>query len=441
MKTLMRICVVLFVLAALLPVRTVQSQAEPADPVCAAVAAELGLTYESIWLDGAITCTLYPPRLRWNRDVVIFAHGYIDARQPIGIPWEGQLIREGVNIPQLITSLGYAFSTTSYARNGLAVQEGVTDVVKLAKHVRAANSRVRRVFLTGASEGGLVTTLGIERYPTVFAGGLSTCGPIGSFTGQVQYWEDFRVAFDTYFPNVLLMPFDPVNMVVPYGPSTPIYIDPFVVENWEMVADTYVVPNLVYAPDAVEALLTQTGVPIDLADPVNTAGASILELLYYNVQATNDGRLTLNPDMTPDQLLPPSMLGNPYENLDYITEMYPEGLQRDPVAAQNMKAYETSGKPGRQLVIMHTTGDPVIPFAQPLRYLAKALKAGKLSRTAFIPVDRYGHCNFTAPELVLGFYTMVLRATHLPFSSKQIRATLPDAAQQVEFKQLKEDNR
>lgn len=441
MKAILRVCIVLFLLAALLPVSAAAAAAPPADPTCAAVAAELGLTYESVMLNGAITCTLYPPKLLWNRDVVVFAHGYIDARQAIGIPWEGQLIREGVNIPQLVTALGYAFATTSYHKNGLAVQEGVADVVALVKHVRAVNSRARRFFLVGASEGGLVTALGMERYPTVFTGGLSTCGPIGSFSGQVQYWEDFRVAFDSYFPNVLAAPFDPVTMTVPFGPSTPIYIDPFVVENWEMVADTFVVPWLASDPGAVEALLAQTGVPIDAADPVNTAGQSILELLYYNTQATNDGRLTLNPSMTPDQLPPPSLLGNPYLNLSYITPDYPAGLQRDPVAVAALKAYETTGKLSKPMIIMHTTGDPVIPFNQSARYLAKALRAGRLSKTILLPVDRYGHCNFTAVELVLGFYTMVLRSTSVPFSAKQIDAALPDAGQQMEFEALQDATR
>ncbi len=432
MKTVVRVLFVFMLSVGFLPVGAARAATTPADPTCALVAAQLGLNYESVVLDGAITCTLYPKGLRWNRDVVFFAHGYNDARQPIGIPWDTQLVRGDVNLPQLVTALGYAFSTTSYRANGLAVQEGLADVVALANHIRAVNSRARRFYLAGASEGGLVTALGIERYPTLFTGGLSTCGPIGSFRQQVQYWEDFRVAFDQAFPTLLYQPTD-------YGPSTPIYIDPFVVQNWEGVAAGYVLPTLAADPGTVAALLAQTGVPYDAADPEATAAASILELLYYNVQSTNDGRLALNPSMTPDQLPPPSLLGNPYSNPGYVTPEYPTGLLPDPVALANLKAYETTGKPGRPLIILHTTGDPVIPISQPLRYVAKALAAGRLSRATFLPINRYGHCNFTPVELVLGFYTMVFHSTHTAFSSAQLRAALPDSADRAAFKQLKQD--
>jgi len=437
MKSVARILIVLALLAAMLPVRAAAAK-PPADPTCAEVAKQLGASYESIELDGSITCVMYPPKKKWNQDMVVFAHGYMDTNKAIGIPWD-QLIRPQSNLPEIVIRLGYAFATTSYSKNGLAIKEGVTDVVKLVEHVRDRNKKINRVFLTGASEGGLVTALAIEKYPQYFAGGLSTCGPIGSFLGQVQYWVDFRIKFDQYFPYVLAAPYDPINLVQPFGRSTPVYIAPEVVVGWDSISTNFVTPWLVSSPADVQALLTDTQVPIDPADPVTTAGQSILELLYYNVQATNDGRLVLNPAMTPDQLPPPSLLGNPYENTLYVTPDYPNGITRDPTVIPELMAnYETSANLSRQLVLMHTTGDPVIPIAQPVGYLQKSALAGSLGKVAFLPIDRYGHCNFTAPELVLGFYTMVIRSTLIPFSAEQIQEALPDAQQLSEFKQLKE---
>lgn len=441
MKAIARILIVLVLMTAVLPVRTAAAASLPADPTCAEVAAQLGATSESVSLNGSIICIMYPPRWKWNRDVVVFAHGYVDARKPVGIPWD-QLIREDTNLPAILIKLGYGFATTSYRTNGLAIKDGVTDILELVDYIRAANSRVKRVFLTGASEGGLVTALALEKYPQYFAGALSTCGPVGSFLSQVQYWYDFRVAFDVYFPNVLADPFDPINQVVPFGRSSPIYIDPMVEANWEAIASGFVTPWLALNPVGVEMLLAERQVPIDPADPVITAGKSILELLYYNVEATNNGRMVLNPAVTPDLMLPPSTLGSPYENLAYINDWYPQGLQRDPAALAEISAfYETSGVLKRQMVLMHTTGDPVIPFQQSLGYLQKAVKAGSLTKVAYLPVQRYGHCNFTAPELVLGFYMMVFRSTLIPFSDAQIREALPEIQQQRDFKQLKEANK
>lgn len=442
MKRLTRLSLVLALLTALLPSTAAVAQQEPADPICAQVAAGLGAAYESVWLDGAITCVLIPQA--WNQDMVIFAHGYEDARNAIQIPWD-QLNTTTPSLPELVLSLGYAFGTTSYSKNGLAIKQGVGDVVKLAKHIRATNQSVKRVFLTGASEGGLVTALAIEKYPDLFAGALSTCGPVGSLQKQVQYWGDFRVVFDKYFPNALKVPPPPPPLPAPqFGPSTPIYIDPLVVQYWEDYRDAYVLPQLLAAdPLYVQALLTETKVPVDPADPITTAGLSISQLLYYNVEATNDGRMTFVPGLTLENIKPTSktpLAGNPYSNPKY-KDGYPRGIYPDPRAIAEIRAYyETSGKLKRPLVVMHTTGDPVIPIEQSIIYTGKVAAQRSLSKLALIPINRYGHCNFEPSEIVFGFYVMVLRSTLKPFSQAQIQSALPEMQLQTEFKKLKEKN-
>ncbi len=436
MKNIIRLILVLTLVAAILPVGSAAAKRPPADPVCAQVATELGASYESIWLDGAITCVMYPAL--WNHDIVVFAHGYVDAREPIGIPWS-QLNTTQPSLPELVLKLGYAFGTTSYSTNGLAVKQGVVDIVNLVERIRKTKKELNRVFLAGASEGGLVTELAIERYPQLFNGALSTCGPVGSFQKQVQYWGDFRVAFDQYFPLALASPYDPIYNIQPYGPSTPIYIDPFVVQNWETIRDTYVTGWLASDPGKVQALLTQTGVPIDIADPVTTAGESIMGLLYYNVEATNNGRTTFVPGAT---LNLTSFDGNPYSNPTYSSTYYPDGIIPDPAAISEIQAYyETTGKLKDQVVVMHTTGDPIIPFEQSQIFLRKAIAQGSLGNVMLIPVSRYGHCAFQPAEIVFGFYMMVLRSTIIPFSAAQIQAALPDEKSQALFKQLKENNK
>ena len=48
-----------------------------------------------------------------------------------------------------------------------------------------------------------MTTLAIEQRPDLFAGGLATCGPIGDFQKQIDYFGDFRVLYDYFFPDIL----------------------------------------------------------------------------------------------------------------------------------------------------------------------------------------------------------------------------------------------
>ena len=73
---------------------------------------------------------------------------------------------DGASLPQLVQSLGYAFATTTYRKNGLAILEGVDDVQLLVAAFAGASSAVRlRTHVTGVSEGGLVATLLAERSP------------------------------------------------------------------------------------------------------------------------------------------------------------------------------------------------------------------------------------------------------------------------------------
>lgn len=73
-------------------------------------------------------------------------------------------------------------------------------------------------YLFGVSEGGLVTTLSIERYPHLYSGGLSMCGPIGSFREQLNCFGDVRVLVDHFFPGLI--------------PGSAIQVPPDVIARW-----------------------------------------------------------------------------------------------------------------------------------------------------------------------------------------------------------------
>ncbi len=160
------------------------------------------------------------PTFGWNGQLVVFAHGYVAFNQPIG--FYHLELPDGTNIPTLVQTLGFAFATTSYRQNGLAILEGVEDIRELiAAFKAAAPLDPRRTYVTGVSEGGIIAALLAERFPDMFTGALATCGPIGSFRGQVNYVGDFRVLFDYYFPGVI--------------PGSPTSIPPEVIDTWNTV--------------------------------------------------------------------------------------------------------------------------------------------------------------------------------------------------------------
>ena len=168
---------------------------------------------DGVQASGAIYRICMPADRPWNGDLIVFAREYVKASDPPGIP-EEQFVLGGVSVAQVANLLGFAFATSGYSTNGLAVKEGLEDLVDLVDVFVAGRGQPNHVYLIGPGEGGLVTALALEQHPEVFDGGISACGPIGDFPMEINYIGDFRVLFDHYFPGVI--PGDP-TLIPPGG--------------------------------------------------------------------------------------------------------------------------------------------------------------------------------------------------------------------------------
>ena len=333
-------------------------------------------------------------------DVVVFAHGYVPPGAPMTKYYEQLQLSDGQFLPLVANGLGYVYASTSYHKNGLAVKEGLADTVQLVQWLKGAYpGRVRYVYLIGASEGGLITTLAAEKYPQAFNGGLALCGPIGDFRSQLNYWGDFRVLFDYFYPDVL--------------PPTAVNIPASAIAQWETVLAPQIA-GLIGNPanqHTTEQLLKTSRAPIDLANPGPTAVETTVGILSYNILATNEGKLELG--------------GQPFDNrLKWYVGSDNDvklnglnGVQRFraqlPLSSllDIQRNYQTTGKLAMPLVTMHTTGDPIVPYWHETLYNAKALFGGSVLKHVNIPVLRYGHCNFKTQEALVGFALMVRMAT------------------------------
>jgi pimeloyl-ACP methyl ester carboxylesterase len=351
----------------------------------------------------------------WNGDLVIYAHGYVGFNEPVAIPEDQLNLPDGTSVPELINSLGFAFATTSYSTNGLAIVQGVDDVVDLASLFAAAHGRARRIFLVGPSEGGLVTALAVERHPEVFAGGLSACGPIGDFRGQINYDGDFRVVFDYFFPGVL--------------PGSAVDVPAALIDDFFAVYEPAIRAAVAANPGAARQLLAVTRAPVDAADPA-TVEETILGLAWYVVFGNNDARAKLG--------------GQPFGNMFRMYRGSDDdaalnrGVARffpDLTALGAMQSsYQTTGRLSRPLVTLHTTGDPIIPYWHQPLYTFKTLLTGSFGRHINIPIARYGHCRFNAPEVLVGF-AILLFMSGSP-DAPALEAALPDEAGRAEFRAL-----
>ena len=320
------------------------------------------------------------PAVGWNGELVVYAHGYVAPDLPLGFY---QLTTpDGLFLPLLVQSLGYAFATTSYRQNGLAILEGVADVRELVTAFRAAHAPPTRTHVAGVSEGGLVAALLAERSPERFTSAFAACGQIGSFRLQVNYIGNFRVLFDYFFPGVI--------------PGTPIDIPPHVMANWSTVYVPAITGVLAANPGRALELMRVAHAAFDPSNPATVINTAI-NVLWYNVFGTNDAVRKL--------------AGNPFGNRltwyfgsqnDLRLNLLVRRFTASPVAVHAMQPYETSGDLAIPLVTLHTTADELVPFGHELLYLAKLDLS---DRGRFVPfaVNRYGHCNFTAAELLGSF--------------------------------------
>jgi pimeloyl-ACP methyl ester carboxylesterase len=359
-----------------------------------------------------IICT--PDGDAWNGDLLIYAHGYVAPGNPVEIPEDQLALGGGTSITETLTSLGFAFAATSYPTNGLAVTEGVAAVRDLVDLFTTMEGAPDHVYLAGASEGGIVTALATEQYPDLFAGGLATCGPVGDFQRQINYWADVRVLFDTFFPGVLPA-FEPVEG----DPQAPLIPDEVIdswywcgdedrnanypcVDNREDAYQTKVRQALEDDPDKTRQLVRVARVPVSLREPSRAIDA-LVELLWYNVFATNDGIAKLG--------------GQPYDNAlrwywgsnnDWRLNRDVTRFHANPGAAQRIEDhYQTSGDLSVPIVTLHTLQDPVVPYWHEPIYRWKVWKNDDQGLHTNIPSLRYGHCNFGIGEALFSLAWLI----------------------------------
>jgi hypothetical protein len=131
-------------------------------------------------------------------------------------------------------------------------------------------------------------------------------------------------------------------------------------------------------------------------------------VLGYNIFATNDAEDKLG--------------GQPFGNRwrfywgswnDWRLNRKVNRFRADSNALQEIdRYYQTSGKLSTDLVTLHTTGDPLIPYWHNALYMSKVLARGSLHNYVHIPIFRYGHCNFKAYEVALGLAVLYWKVNH-----------------------------
>ena len=74
-------------------------------------------------LPGGARSLICVPPAGWNGQLVVYAHGYVAPFLPLD--FYQLTTADGTSLPLVVQSLGFAFATTTYRQNGLAILEGV----------------------------------------------------------------------------------------------------------------------------------------------------------------------------------------------------------------------------------------------------------------------------------------------------------------------------
>jgi pimeloyl-ACP methyl ester carboxylesterase len=304
-------------------------------------------------------------------------------------------------VPLVFLSQGFAFATTSFHKNGAVTQQASRDLNDLVNHFKTLVPRrsLQKVFLIGASEGGLPVMRLIEQQPRRYDGALALCAPVGGAPEQVRYTGDFRVVFDYFFPGVF-----------PFGAFS---VPPDAFLDWESIY----VPAIIQAMTidlqnggiATAQLFNVTGAAVDTSDPtaaIETAIATAIDVLFYSIWETNDLIATTG--------------GIPYDNRstvytgsadDAALNAGVERITGDRRALNYARRfYQTTGELQRPLVTLHNTLDPIVPFQHELSYIDLVTKAGTTELLTALQVEGYGHCDFTTEQILGAFALMVQQA-------------------------------
>lgn len=374
---MIRLCAALFVVLSFVP---------------AAARAESICDPDGVQSSGSIYRICMPPPAEYNGMLVIWAHGFQDAGTPVEIP-EDQLCIEDFCIPEIVNGLGFGFATNSYSKTGLAILEGKADMLDLVDIYAAQKGQPLKVYLVGASEGGIITALSLEQHADIFSAGLAACGPVGDFPLQINYFGDARATFQIFFPGVI--PGDPFNP------------DPGLTSVWTQYYD-FIVEPIVFAPvnrSRLDQWVRVAHLPFEADNYLETVRESVRDALRYSVVNLTDAATTIG--------------GFPFDNTnrtytgsnnDFLLNLLVQRVAADPAALATMRtAYQTTGVLQRPLITLHTLKDQQVPYIHEQLYALKTLASGSyLTRHLNIPIARFEHCNFTPDEVLVSFAIMLL---------------------------------
>ena len=304
----------------------------------------------------------------WNGELVMWAHGFA-----------GDGLELTVDDPpfrQWLLDHHFAWAASSYQRNGYVPTMGASDTYALAQHFARLVAEPTRVYITGASMGGHITGVSIERYPGYYAGALPVCGVMAD-----------RELFD-YFTDANLgaLALTGISTSYPF-PST-----------WSAEVVPQIKAALAADPSRLAALrdlvMYRSGGPRPYFE---SSFAFWLEFLLGLGQPTpgvpafpaSNEATFYELDDDPATSAAEAALNERIQRVDRLELPTPDGVADVPVL---------TGEIDIPVLTLHTIGDLFVPFSMQQGYHDRVAAMGRSDLLVQRAIRDIGHCAFSQEE-------------------------------------------
>jgi pimeloyl-ACP methyl ester carboxylesterase len=325
----------------------------------------------------------------WNGILVLYAHGYVSKGLPVGITADDELVIS------LLAPQGFAVAVSSFDENGWVIKDGTQRTHQLLGLFASKFGTPARVYVGGASMGGLIAIRMIETWPDQFAGVLPACPAAGGSTRQYNYMLNVRALFDLFYPNVL--------------PGTAVDVPPGIDVTQDIVNPA--LAAMAAHPLGAIAIASITQTPVPYASPAellqSIATALAGAATYPEILELTHGQAYFDNTATEYTGAPPAPFSLAFINAN---------IQRftGTPAGQNSLAlnYTPTGDLRIPALTLSTFRDPEVPGFHLMIYGQEVAAMGDADRLVerFVAgsAGGYGHCTFTPQELTQAFFDLIL---------------------------------
>lgn len=342
----------------------------------------------------------------WNGELVMWAHGFRgDGARLFFNPNEMH--------PAFRTWLldnGYAWSASTYSKNGYNVAQGVKDTHALSKFFNGEVARPDRVYIAGASMGGHITAVSAEKFPRTYAGAMPVCGVLGDYE-LFDFFLDFNLAAQQIALGTSMFPVENPAFYVG-ATAQQIKAELELAEGTWPVAlnsDGEAFKQLVELrsggdrPNFDEAWFFWNSFP--------EFGSGIPGNFLFDLGAldgTNPGRPGVgvdNSDVVYQVDLDPAISDYEADLNDSIFRVTHDPSARNKNGLSNVPV--TTGDLRIPMLTMHNLGDLFVPFHNEIVYAERVEAKGNSEFLVQRAIRGVNHCGFTGDEYIDGFTDLV----------------------------------